>query len=82
MFSLFAVIPTNASQELHPLHHSVNGSLHNSEDPNASSTGLQIYPEDDRHLIAVSAVTVIARLAQDLHNAEVRLIPRRTLYLY
>jgi hypothetical protein len=70
MYSLFTVVSTTAGTDSH--HHSATGSpVIGMGNQNFPLPGLQVYPENDRHLIAVSTISVISRLAQDLHNPEV-----------
>jgi hypothetical protein len=62
MYSLFNYVPTGAESQHNPNQSGEHG---------LPETGLQIYPEIDRTLIAISAVSVITRLALDLQDNEV-----------
>jgi hypothetical protein len=64
MYSLFNYVPAGAESQ-----HSLNQSGEHALPE--TGAGLQIYPEIDRTLIAISAVSVITRLALDLHDNEV-----------
>ncbi|KAF8320103.1 atypical/PIKK/PI4K protein kinase [Clavulina sp. PMI_390] len=63
MYSLFNYIPVAGAEQNHPP--SNDGSMAETQ------RGLQIYPETDRVLIAVSAVSVVTQLALDLGNDEI-----------
>jgi hypothetical protein len=59
MYSLFNYVPAGAEGQ------------HQTGGHGLPETGLQIYPEIDRTRIAISAVSVITRLALDLQDTEV-----------
>lgn len=62
MYSLFNYVPAGAEGQHYPNQSGEHG---------LPETGLQIYPEVDRTLIAISAVSVTTRLALDLQDNEV-----------
>ena len=64
MYSVFNYIPVGSDGQ-QGSQISADGSLAETQ------KGLQIYPERDRQLIAVSAVSVVTRLALDLDDDEV-----------